>query len=319
MNKCKDELKLDKTLLLHVDIDSPRTLMNFWGLEGEEPDSQNFYELAMQRALEFFNKLDVKVTFFCVGQEIKQDAKAASQIKAAFDQGHEIANHSQTHTYQLSKMTSKEIEYEIDACTEEIKQLTGIRPLGFRAPSYEMNERVMDVLRDRGFAYDSSAFWSALQGLIKQYYAKFTKNKTSNSFGTGTARIPNRPYYPSKTDWQAKVSDGASGSLLEIPVTRTDIFQLPFYNNFHLKTPVIYRELVCRSMRQPVVIYLIHLIEFADMDDGLHAGLKVHPNLSKNYATKSGILKNFILQLKQRYKVQRTDDFVSRFTGLNQS
>ena len=54
---------------IHVDMDSPKTLLKFWGLS-DVPFSQesfdHFFKTAMERALSVFDDTKIKATFFCI-------------------------------------------------------------------------------------------------------------------------------------------------------------------------------------------------------------------------------------------------------------
>ncbi len=95
---------IEKTVLVHVDIDSPATLLKFWGGGGEFDGDQldSFYRVAMERALSIFKACGVPATFFCVGSELDRSKQAAGLIRQAFSSGHEIANHTYSHPYGSS-------------------------------------------------------------------------------------------------------------------------------------------------------------------------------------------------------------------------
>src|SRR3989338_9137665 len=222
----------EKVVFFHVDIDSPKTLARFWGLPADTADVDAFYEKAMDRALSVFAKAGVSATFFCVGAELDSSAAARKKIRQAFDAGHEIANHTQTHPYGLSHMDKSDIEYEIEQCSLAVERVIGKRPIGFRAPSYDLSRDVLDVLEKLSFSYDSSAAWNSLQPLMKARHALFSKKEMRGEFGSGRPTIPTEAYFPTKSDWMKKNADGKG--LVEIPLPRTSLLGLPFYNNFHL-------------------------------------------------------------------------------------
>lgn len=216
----------DRVILFHVDMDSPQTLLQFWGVPDVQPDMEKFYAAAMARALEFFSGLQVPVTFFCIGGEIENSAVGRRYLREAFDRGYEIANHTYTHPTDLTQFPDGQIHRELEDCSRVIREITGQSPVGFRAPSYAMNARVLKILDGMGFLYDSSAFWTSLNPLIRIYHRLFSKNsRPVSSFGKAGPSIPRDPYYPSETDWMKRSSPRG---ILEFPLPRTALLQLPY-------------------------------------------------------------------------------------------
>lgn len=304
------------TVLFHVDIDSPATLLRFWGHD-RSSDVDAFYRTAMTRSLDLFAKLGVPATYFCVGSELEASAEARDRILAAHRAGHEIANHTHTHPYGFTALSSDAMARELDRCGRVIEDLTGVAPVGFRAPSYDVNAQTLELLRERGYAYDTSASWNSLMPLVKFYYALFARKHTRLEFGSGEARIPRRPYVPSRSDWMRE--DPSSDGLVELPVTRTSWLHLPFYNNFLLAAGPWYRTLALCGKGPEVMVYLIHLIEFVDLRDGLQEELSVHPNVRTPSTRKIAFLEETMRQLLRHYQAERTDRFARHWQSRRAS
>ena len=107
--------------------------------------------------LEFLKNNHIRATFFVEGFLATTLPIA---VKAVRDYGHEIACHSFSHR-PLSKLPTSEIERDLKKAVRVLVELTGDRPLGFRAPRFMTNKRVFGVLDKLGFVYDSSIvpFW----------------------------------------------------------------------------------------------------------------------------------------------------------------
>jgi len=228
----------------------------------------------------------------------------------AIQQGHEIANHSYSHPIGLSKLNPQQIRDEIHRCSKLIESITGTRPVGFRAPSYDMDEAVLDQLEEMSFEYDSSAFWSSLQSVSKLYHRCFSRSNGAQGFGQGNHRLPRKPYYPAKGDW---MSEGAKRNIIELPLPRTQLLQLPFYSNFHLSAGNWYRKCAVEGMKDSYLIYLFHLIEFVDLSDWVPSELNVHPNLKKSAKAKMAANEDTIKRLLKRYTAIKTVDFVRNY------
>jgi peptidoglycan/xylan/chitin deacetylase (PgdA/CDA1 family) len=109
--------------------------------------------VALQRFCELFAAAGVRATFFVIGREA---GIAPGALQAAAAAGHEIGSHSHGHDYALSRRTVEEIAQDLGLAERAIEDACGQRPRGFRAPGYTLSATLLDVLRARGYAYDSS-------------------------------------------------------------------------------------------------------------------------------------------------------------------
>ncbi len=119
-------------------------------------------EAALLRFCELFDSLRVAATFFAIGGEI---GYAPQTLKKAFAQGHEIGSHSFAHDYALSRRPAAEIARDLMKCEEALAAAGLPQPRGFRAPGYTLSRPLLETVRARGYAYDSSLLPSPL------YYA----------------------------------------------------------------------------------------------------------------------------------------------------
>jgi len=110
-------------------------------------------ELAVQRFCELFAALGVHATFFVIGRDA---GIAPARLRAAAGAGHEIASHSYAHDYALSRRTREEIARDLALAERAIEDACGSRPRGFRAPGYTLSPELLDAVRERAYAYDSS-------------------------------------------------------------------------------------------------------------------------------------------------------------------
>jgi peptidoglycan/xylan/chitin deacetylase (PgdA/CDA1 family) len=110
-------------------------------------------EIAVQRFCELFEALGVRATFFVIGRDA---GIAPARLRAAAGAGHEIASHSYAHDYALSRRTREEIAQDLALAERAIEDACGSRPRGFRAPGYTLSPELLDAVRDRAYAYDSS-------------------------------------------------------------------------------------------------------------------------------------------------------------------
>lgn len=81
--------------------------------------------------LDVLKKEQVKATFFDVGKQIE---KYPSLLKAEYDQGHSIGNHSYSHDYTSLYQSPKEFLADIQRNDDLIFKVIGIHPRIIRAP-----------------------------------------------------------------------------------------------------------------------------------------------------------------------------------------
>lgn len=98
------------------------------------------------RLLELLKRLEVKATFFLVGEMVEESPKTAALIAQS---GNEIGSHSYSHR-NLNTLTTPQIEQEIEKNNATIWKHTGVQPLFFRPPGGNYNESVLKTLSAKG-------------------------------------------------------------------------------------------------------------------------------------------------------------------------
>ena len=114
--------------------------------------------VASTRALlRTFEETESKATFFVLGWVAEREPALVREIA---EHGHEIACHGYEHrlVYDIGPERFRE---DLRRACGAIEDAAGIRPRGFRAPSYSITDRslwALDILAEEGFEYDSSIF-----------------------------------------------------------------------------------------------------------------------------------------------------------------
>jgi len=109
------------------------------------------------RLLALFRRRDVLATWFVVGWCAERHPELMRRIA---DHGHEIGCHSYRHR-RVDHIDEDTFRKDTERALEAIVNTTGCRPLGYRAPSWSINESVswaFEVLGEFAFEYDSSIF-----------------------------------------------------------------------------------------------------------------------------------------------------------------
>ena len=289
-------------VVFHVDVDSPLRLLQFYGYDIKTYTNyhlDNFYEIVTPRILSFFHDFDVKATFFMVGDDLKRSEKARIFVQEAYKEGHEIANHTFSHPFGLTQLSEEKIIEEIDKCTQQIVKITGEQPIGFRAPGYDISSQIINILESLNYKYDSSGFWSTLNPLIKLFHKISSKESVYSGFGECSSAIPSEPYIPLKENWLKR---GKERAFIEYPLPRTRIFNLPYYSNYHLTIPDYIFDSFFKVIERPFLVYLFHIIEFAEMTDKIPNVLKRHPNLQTPFKKKLSRLEFIVKSILNNYQ-----------------
>lgn len=195
-------------ILLSVDFDA----VSGWLGTGQHPDnnladySSGFFSayVGVPRLLKLFKRHGIqdKVTWFVPMHSAESFPKEFASI---MESGAEIGLHGYCHegAPQLTPAQEREV---LEHCITLYQELTGRRPVGYRAPLYQVRESTVELLEEYAFLYDSSLSHHD----SKPYY------------------LPNLPpikpptYEPeaSAKDWMKplpKASSPTSKTLVEIP------------------------------------------------------------------------------------------------------
>ena len=110
-------------------------------------------EIAVPRLLKIFREYDLKQTFFYPAWCMQ---RYPHLVDAILKEGHEIAHHGYIHEHP-NELPGRDAEMEwIGRGVETIERMTGNRPRGFRAPTYQFSRHTGSVLAELGFEYDAS-------------------------------------------------------------------------------------------------------------------------------------------------------------------
>jgi peptidoglycan/xylan/chitin deacetylase (PgdA/CDA1 family) len=149
--------------------------------------------------LNFLAERSIKATFFTPSIVAKNFRYLLSEI---IKQRHEVACHGLKHDPFEATINVNEQVHMIKIATRTIQSITGMKPVGFRAPLFKVNKNCWIALQRNGYLYDSSIVCSPLYG---------------------NYRIPflGKPYY-------IRLSEGNKNcSLLEVPVSSNPLFPFP--------------------------------------------------------------------------------------------
>jgi polysaccharide deacetylase family sporulation protein PdaB len=103
--------------------------------------------------LDILKEYDVKATFFLVGVQVEKYPETAKKI---VEEGHSIGNHSWSHK-DLTKLSGKALDNEIDKTQQAILEATGITPQLVRAPYGAISDDLLKSIHDENLKH---VFWN---------------------------------------------------------------------------------------------------------------------------------------------------------------
>ncbi len=251
-----------------VDLDEIPCYTAIHGLTPPDPSAARaIYERALPRIARLFSEEDVPATFFAVGADL--DSDNAARVAELARAGHEIANHSLSHRYDLTRLDRRVIRREIEGGADAIERACGARPLGFRAPGYTITDTVFEVLRELEVGYDSSvfpcpAYYGAKAAVIGAMRAMGRRSQSI----VDTPRVltaPADPYRVGSPYWRR--GDG----IVELPIGVSRGPRLPYIGTNVVMAGETGARMWTRAIAgRPLVNLELHGIDLADArEDGL--------------------------------------------------
>ena len=141
-------------VLLSFDVDNESVSLRF-----AEPTigalSQGEYgaRVALGRVVSLLDRYRIPASFFIPAVSLMLHPEMADVIKAAGH--HEFAVHGWIH--EMNTVVPADVERDlVRRALEYLTRVTGTRPVGYRAPSWNFSPATLSIIRDLGFTYESS-------------------------------------------------------------------------------------------------------------------------------------------------------------------
>jgi hypothetical protein len=255
--------------------------------------------------LDFFKKRDIRVTFFIIGSHIKDEYHVAL-LKRLVDEGHELGNHTFTHPLGFSKLSIERKEQEIEKCERVIKNATGILPVGFRAPGWDVDSETIRILEERGYKYDSSIYPSYfnLITILRMVVSSRNLGLVKSMGKLMHSLAPLAPYRPNPN----RIYVRGNSKIMEIPANATPFFRIPFYGTFLFGTKS--KKVFLYSLKKIYgsgipLNYVLHSVELYDQDKDLvdeRIMRLCHPAFSEPFRNKMELYEYLFEELCKYYR-----------------
>jgi len=138
-----------------VDVDAIAGWLGSYGGEDSPCDlSRGEFagKVGTLRLLNLFKRHKIKTTWFVPGNSAET---FKDRLKKVADEGHEISPHGYSHE-NPTRLSIAQEEKILIRSTELCEDLSGERPVGYRAPWWEFSKNSIDLLLKHKFVYDSS-------------------------------------------------------------------------------------------------------------------------------------------------------------------
>lgn len=259
---------MTNTAFIQIDLDGVWAVRRCYGMdEGGFLENDPVFEEGIPRFLDLLEKRDIKATFFVVGRDALIPKKI-DMIGRILKAGHEIGNHSYNHTLGLTRLSDAKIREDIEKTQNALIEAAtsqgyskDFHPTGFRAPGYDVDIRVLKILKELGFLYDASLFpsyWGFLMRWIDAYISGrlFSGKRQYGCFMNGFK--PPAPH-----------AIGGMNGFFELPVSVSPVLRLPFHFGIScLKGFPYFRRIAEKYNKRGIpLLYLFHGVDFIDTRD----------------------------------------------------
>ena len=301
---------------ISLDLDDKWSYMKVHGDDGWQK-FPSYLDIVLPITLDILDKLDIKITFFIVGQDAALE-RNHKILRSIVERGHEVANHSFHHESWLKTYSKEKITNEIVIAEEAILKATGKHTNMFRGPGFSWSNDLLEVLEERNYIFDASILPTYISPLMRRYYfwkSKLSKEEKKNrrelfgSFKEG--------FYPLKPfKWELD----SRKKLLEIPVSTMPVFKVPFHQSYLIyicnvstslmKVYLRFSIFMCKLTKTPPS-YLLHPLDVIGSD---HAPeLKFFPGMNVQSEKKIKIFEDAMRMLKKNFELLPMGEFAKRF------
>lgn len=109
-------------------------------------------EASTHRILDVLGDGSVPATFFILGWVAE---RTPGLVRAIADAGHEVASHGRGHLI-CGSLSESQLREDISVSKKTLEDITGTQVLGYRAPCFSVSDRLLELLFEEGYRYDSS-------------------------------------------------------------------------------------------------------------------------------------------------------------------
>jgi peptidoglycan/xylan/chitin deacetylase (PgdA/CDA1 family) len=267
------------------------------------PADPAVYRTALPRLLAAFKRHGVRATFFVVGR----DAQAhGAEIAALVHEGHEVASHSMTHPMPLARLPIHRLHAELYDSKRALAAAAGAEVVGFRAPNWDVSERVLEALAGAGYKYDASIFPTLLQVPARVLLALKARDPH--------ALLSMQPW-PMSLDRRPRKHRTRAGPIALLPVSVTGM-GFPIYHTIRYMQgdgPFM-QALDDHAARGESLSYPLHAVDVLGLaEDKVDPRLARHPGMERTLEAKLALLDQSLAAIAARFDAVPCRELLVRF------
>ncbi len=242
---------------IHLDVD------NIWVYENEHGiktpfKKEDIYTKALPVFLDILKKTNSKVTFMIVGADLEMKV-CRDFCRKAIKMGHEIGNHSWSHSDDFEQFSYEEKKMEIQKTHELLTKVCGKKPIGFAGPGYHTDADTTRTLQKLGYKYDSSVMPGISQTLMKFYIQIKNKRGMIKIFKVGK-------YLMNRHGPYILAGNNSRNQIWELPISVLPILTIPIHSTFVYFFGPVYKKITMMYLhsKKGYLLYLFHAIDFLE-------------------------------------------------------
>ncbi|MCC6765502.1 MAG: polysaccharide deacetylase family protein [Deltaproteobacteria bacterium] len=280
--------------IFSCDLDTVDRHLQGYGIE-DMPACDRIYRTAVPRVLELFDELGVPGVLFVIARDAHSERALWRRAVAG---GHEVASHSLTHTQPFSTLDDDRLRTELGESRARLSAASGAEVIGFRAPAWDVTDRVLGMIAECGYRYDASVFPTPV--LVASRLAAYRRSAQKGSIFSmdllGHAFAPTVPHR----------SRSARGALVEFPISVTRWLRLPVYHTFSYFVPSwLFRRGLASALRSGrPLCYEFHAADLLDLaSDDVDPRMDRHPGMKIPLAAKRAALRDILTTIARERRV----------------
>ncbi|MGI8905475.1 MAG: polysaccharide deacetylase family protein [Candidatus Sumerlaeaceae bacterium] len=289
-----------------MDLDDLWAIAECYGFTVDEAEGHHVTTDALPRLRELFQRHKVQSTLFVVGRDLEHPP-FVQQLKACLDEGHEVANHSNSHRLDFRNLTSDELKNEIEQCDGLLQEKLQRKPLGFRAPGYGHSDSLLEALNARAYLYDSSLMpgpYGAVFRWLDGRHQKRVRGQSGSKTQYSLLKDAARPLAPHRRGGQ---------NLVEIPAATSPLLRLPFQAGVCMRLGRRYFDAQLNAFagrsRLPFV-FLLHAADIADFSTVKHPFFQQAGYFSMPVQSKIELLDYFLTRIREERGIVTTESWL---------
>jgi hypothetical protein len=276
--------------VLSCDLDTVDRHLQGYGFADLAP-CDRIYRTAIPRLLELLAELRLPCVLFTIARDAERERDL---LRVAVDAGHEIASHSLTHPQPFATLDDAALDVELRTSRERLTQATGADVAGFRAPAWDVDDRVLAAVRAAGYRYDASVFPSPALAAVR--LAAYRRSHGMRAiFAMDVVGHAFAPAGPHRT-----------AGLVEFPIAVTRWLRFPVYHTAAYFVPRwVYRRALGAALRaRRPLCYEFHAADLLDLEgDRIDARMRRHPGMAEPLASKRGRLREALETIARSRRV----------------